>query len=90
MEPMTEEEIESALIDLPEWGLENGELVRSYRFPDFAHAIDFVNVVAERAEAMQHHPGIDVRVNKVTLRISTHDVGGVTLKDFELALRVDR
>lgn len=90
MEPMNEEEIESALIDLPEWGLENGELVREYRFADFAHAIDFVNVVAERAEAMQHHPDIDVRFNKVKLRLVTHSVGGVTLKDFELALRVDR
>jgi 4a-hydroxytetrahydrobiopterin dehydratase len=90
MEPMTEEEIESALIDLPEWGLENGELVRSFRFPDFAHAIDFVNVVAERAESAQHHPDIDIRFNKVTLRICSHDAGGITLKDFELALRVDR
>jgi 4a-hydroxytetrahydrobiopterin dehydratase len=50
----------------------------------------FVNAVAEQAEAAQHHPDIDIRYNKVRLRLATHDAGGLTAKDFELAANVSK
>ena len=55
--------------------------MRTFRFADFVHAIDFVEHLAEVAEAQQHHPDIDIRYNKVTLRLSSHDAGGVTMRD---------
>ena len=63
---------------------------RTYEFPSFPAAIRFVDYVAELAESMDHHPDIDVRYNKVTLTLSTHDAGGVTTKDFELVDLIDQ
>ena len=62
---------------------------RTYTFPSFPAAVRFVDLVAELAEDAQHHPDIDVRYNRVTLSLSTHDAGGVTDKDFALASAID-
>lgn len=79
----------SALATLPEWKW-NGEIIfRTFQFKDFLAALKFVNAVAEIAEAAQHHPDIDVRWNKVTLALTTHDAGGLTEKDFALARQCD-
>lgn len=64
-------------------------LVRTFTFSDFLAAIRFVNAVAEVAEAADHHPDIDIRYNKVTLALTTHDSGGLTEKDFALAAQAD-
>jgi 4a-hydroxytetrahydrobiopterin dehydratase len=58
---------------------------RTFQFKDCPTAIKFVNVVAELAEEEWHHPDIDIRWNKVTLALTTHDAGGLTEKDFALA-----
>jgi 4a-hydroxytetrahydrobiopterin dehydratase len=58
--------------------------------PDFAQAMAFVNRVAEVAEEKNHHPDIGISWNRVTLRLSTHDAGGLTALDFDLARAVDR
>ena len=63
---------------------------RSYRFADFREALAFVNRVGELAERAGHHPDIDIRYNTVTLALTTHDAGGLTAKDFELARAIDR
>ncbi len=89
MELLTAAEIEAALADLPDWAREGDALTRTFRLNDFVHAVDFVNVVAEAAEAMGHHPDIDLRYNKVTLRLSTHSAGGLTAKDVDLARRIE-
>jgi 4a-hydroxytetrahydrobiopterin dehydratase len=81
------EEITSRLASLPGWTVEKGELVRQFQFPDFLGSIAFVNSVAHRAEAAGHHPDIDIRYNKVRLALTTHDAGGITSKDFELAAK---
>ncbi|MEM1247914.1 MAG: 4a-hydroxytetrahydrobiopterin dehydratase [Acidobacteriota bacterium] len=63
---------------------------RTYSFPTFPAAVRFVDYVAELAEAAEHHPDIDIRYNKVTLSLSTHDAGGITDKDFALAAAIDQ
>jgi 4a-hydroxytetrahydrobiopterin dehydratase len=70
---------------LPEWKEEHGEIVRDAEFPDFAEAMNFVNAVASKAEAAGHHPDIDIRYNKVRLAVVSHDAGGLTQRDFDLA-----
>ena len=88
-EKMTEAEIQSALDGLPDWNEVGGELQRTYQFADFAASMKFVNRVAEAAERAAHHPDILIRYNKVTLTLSTHDAGGITAKDFDLAGRAN-
>lgn len=65
-------------------------ITRTYTFPTFNASIRFVDYVAELAESQEHHPDIDVRYNKVTLTLSTHDAGGVTAKDFTLVDLIDQ
>ena len=68
----------------------NGEVIsRTFQFKDFPAAMKFVNAVALVAEQVQHHPDIDIRWNKVTLALTTHDAGGLTEKDFALARQCD-
>ena len=74
---------------VPEWEIEGENLTRTFEFDEFMEAIDFVNSVAEIAEEAQHHPDIDIRFNTVTLTLTTHDLGGLTKPDFDVAARVD-
>ena len=85
METLSREEIEAALAGLNDWAYADEALTRTFRFADFVHAIGFVEHLAEVAEELQHHPDIDIRYNKVTLRLSTHSAGGVTARDVDLA-----
>ncbi len=86
---LTEDELLSHLPKLPGWTRQGGIIHKTYEFPDFSHAMDFVNQVAEAAESVNHHPDIDIRYSKVTLSLSTHDSGGLTQKDMELAAVCD-
>jgi len=83
-------EIKSAVATVPDWRRQGAAIVRTYDFKDFVAALKFVNVVAKAAEKACHHPDIDIRWNKVTLRLTTHDAGGLTQKDFDLARKFDR
>lgn len=73
------------LASYPEWELRGEELHRTFVLRDFGEAIGFVAQVALAAEKADHHPDIDIRWNKVTLVLTTHDAGGLTEKDTELA-----
>ncbi len=73
---------------IPGWENNGKEITRAYKFKDFAEAMAFVNKVAGLAEAADHHPDIDIRYNKVRLTLSTHSAGGLTEKDFSLALQI--
>jgi 4a-hydroxytetrahydrobiopterin dehydratase len=87
---LTDDEIATRL-DGAEWRREGDEIVRDWRFKDFAEAIAFVNRVAEVAEDANHHPDILVHGwNNVRLSLSTHSEGGLTAADFTLAERFDR
>jgi 4a-hydroxytetrahydrobiopterin dehydratase len=83
-------QIKSALSTLPDWKRSGSVIARTFQFQDFPAAIAFVNQVARLAERAWHHPDIDVRWNKVTLTLTTHDQGGLTEKDFALARKFDR
>lgn len=82
-------EIKKALARLPEWTKVGSTITRTYVFKDFPAAIRFVNKIGELAEQAWHHPDIDIRWNKVTLVLTTHDEGGLTPKDFKLARKFD-
>jgi len=69
----------------PQWEMGGEELTRTLEFADFADALGFVVRIGLIAEKMGHHPDIDIRWNKVGLRLSTHSAGGLTEKDLELA-----
>lgn len=85
------EALEAALKKCPEWEIsEDGkEIFRTVEFEEFMEAIDCVNEIAEMSEELQHHPDFDIRFSRVTLRLTTHDEGGVTSADVELAGRID-
>jgi 4a-hydroxytetrahydrobiopterin dehydratase len=86
---LDEAKIPLSLSTLPQWK-RNGEIIsRTFQFKDFPAAMDFVNAVAELAEQAQHHPDVDIRWNKVTLALTTHDAGGLTEKDIALARQCD-
>jgi len=82
-------QIASELASRPEWSDSGGTIQRTFAFKSFVESMAFVNKVAAAAEAMNHHPDILIRYNKVTMTLSTHDAGGITRKDFELAAKMD-
>ena len=88
MPPLTKSEIESLLKSQTHWKLEDGKLVRDWTFKNFVEAMTFVNRVAELAEAAGHHPDIDIRYNRVRLGLVTHDAGGITHRDAEMAKKL--
>jgi 4a-hydroxytetrahydrobiopterin dehydratase len=89
MDTLNQEQITAALGELSDWGYEGEAFTRTFRFADFVHAVEFVEHLAEVAEERQHHPDIDIRYNKVTLRVSTHSAGGVTSRDVDLARAIE-
>jgi 4a-hydroxytetrahydrobiopterin dehydratase len=90
MPALSVEDANSRLRALPDWKIEAGELVRIFQFKDFRAALGFVNRVGELAEEAGHHPDVDIRYNRVRLGLVTHDAGGLTAKDFDLAARSDK
>lgn len=90
MPALSTQQAASLLNNLPAWKIESGELVRVFEFEDFRAAMRFVNQVAELAEAAGHHPDIDIRYNRVRLALVSHDAGGLTSKDFQLAAQADK
>jgi len=86
---LTQEELGAALAQLPAWGLLNGKLHREYRFADFIHAFGFMATAAIAIEKMNHHPEWFNVWNKVVVDLTTHDSGGITTKDVDLALLLE-
>ena len=83
------DDIQSFIDDHSEWTWSDKVITKTYEFGDFAEAMEFVKEVANKAEAADHHPDIDIRWNKVTLALSTHSEGGLTNKDLDLAAACD-
>jgi len=82
-------EISQRMTSLPDWKVENDRLARAFSFPDFKSALDFVNRAGAVAEEMGHHPDIQLGWGRAAFEITTHDAGGITANDFELARRID-
>jgi 4a-hydroxytetrahydrobiopterin dehydratase len=88
-ELLTDEQIQSALKGLPAWHREGDSLLRTLQAPDFPTAIRIVVAVGEAAEEMNHHPDIDIRWRTLHFSLSTHEAGGITTLDLDLAPRID-
>ena len=90
MTALTQQQADALLGTVPAWVIQSGELTRTFKFEDFRAALGFVNRVGELAEQAGHHPDIDIRYNRVRLALVTHDQGGITTKDFDLAAQTDK
>ena len=89
MKKMKKPEISAAVAKLPGWSVKDGKLHREYKFPDFPHAVGFMTIAAPGIEKMNHHPEWSNVYNRVEVLLTTHDSGGVTAKDVELAKIMD-
>lgn len=86
---LTKAELASALHNLDDWSVQNGEVCAEFTFHDFTEAIDFIKAVADVAEEMNHHPGFCNAYNKVSFSFCTHDVGNeITDTDINMAAKI--
>ncbi|HEY9798857.1 MAG TPA: 4a-hydroxytetrahydrobiopterin dehydratase [Leptolyngbyaceae cyanobacterium] len=83
-------EIEAQASELSGWTRQGSKLETTRKFKDFVEAIAFVNKLVEPAETAGHHPDIEVSYNKVKITLTTHDAGGLTQKDFDLAREISQ
>jgi len=86
---LSAEEIETALTDLKRWKTEGVNLKKRFEFANFAEALDFVNCVGAIAEQRDHHPDISFGWGYAEFSITTHDTGGLTQNDFDLAAAIE-
>jgi 4a-hydroxytetrahydrobiopterin dehydratase len=86
---LSEAEIEARLKEIPQWSREGKAITRTWKFRDFSEALQFINRVGELAESMDHHPDIYNSWATVRLTLTTHDKGGLTNLDLDLAKKID-
>ena len=86
---LTDAEIEQHLAQAPSWSVEDGKLRRAFQFNSFVEAFGFMCSVALAAEKLDHHPEWFNVYNRVVIDLNTHDVGGISPVDFELASRIN-
>ena len=86
---LTDAEIELALTELPGWNRSGDAIERHYKFADFGHAFAFMTWVALLAEKADHHPEWSNVWNRVDIRLTTHDAGGLSARDIALAKAID-
>jgi len=89
MEKLLQHEIDHKLETLPGWSYQNGAIEKQFRFKDFKQTFTVMTRIAFEAEAYSHHPDWSNVYNQLTIRLNTHDVGGITTNDFELAQRIE-
>ncbi|WP_229640796.1 4a-hydroxytetrahydrobiopterin dehydratase [Waterburya agarophytonicola] len=87
---LTQTEIDSKITAIPQWQQKDRTLTRTFKFKNFVKAIAFVNQLVEPAEAAGHHPDIEISYNKVTISLTTHESGGITQMDFDLAQTISQ
>jgi 4a-hydroxytetrahydrobiopterin dehydratase len=85
MKKLDDLEIKAMVEKMPGWSVKGGKLHRDYKFADFPHAFGMMATAAPAIEKMDHHPEWSNVYNRVTVDLSTHDAGGITQKDFDLA-----
>ena len=89
MTKLSDEEIRSALADLPGWQYKGGEIFKQYKFPTFMDAIAFIDRIAERADELDHHPDLENHYNRVRVALHTWTEDAVTDKDIQLAHQIE-
>ncbi len=87
---LSSEEIEESLAKLDGWKIENNWLKKGYEFRNFAESLAFVNKIGEIAEDADHHPDIKFGWGYANIELTTHDVGGLTRNDFEVAEKIEK
>ncbi len=91
MTKLTEQEIQTRMKSLdPTWKFDGKHILRDFLFKNFIDAFSFMTAVALVAEKSSHHPDWNNVYNKVTIALNTHDAGGITTKDFDLATAIDK
>lgn len=85
VEKLADDELAAVLAQLPEWKIDNAKLHRQFSFPSFAHAMGFMMTAAIGIDKKNHHPEWSNVYNRVTVDLTTHDSGGITAKDVDLA-----
>jgi 4a-hydroxytetrahydrobiopterin dehydratase len=86
---LSDAELSEALAGLPGWAREGDTIEKTYELATFPAAIALVGEIADRAEAANHHPDLDIRYRRVRVALSTHDEGGITEKDVALATEIE-
>jgi 4a-hydroxytetrahydrobiopterin dehydratase len=86
---LSQPEVEAGLADLPGWERSGEAIVKRFECGDFVGSVKFASGLVEPAEAMSHHPDLEISWDTVTVTISTHSEGGLTAADFELAAKID-
>lgn len=86
---LSESEVQERLAGLSGWERSGDEIQKSFKRGDFVGSVRFVSSLVEPAEAMNHHPDVEVSWDTVTVKLSTHSEGGLTAADFELAEKID-
>jgi 4a-hydroxytetrahydrobiopterin dehydratase len=89
MAPLSDDEIERGLAELAGWRRDDDMIVRDYELPTFMGVIEAVREIAGLAEAADHHPDLDIRYRKLHVALTTHDEGGITRRDLELAGKIE-
>ena len=89
MAPLSDDEIERGLAELPGWRRDDDMIVRDFELPTFMGAIEAVREIAVLAEEADHHPDLDIRYRKLHIALTTHDDGGITRRDLELAGKIE-
>ena len=89
MPALNTRQIKLRLKAVPDWSKRAQTLRRTFKFKGFLMSIAFVRRIAKQAQKINHHPDIDIRFDQVTLMLATHDEGGITEKDFNLARLCD-
>lgn len=88
-EKLNDESVEGWIETRRGWEMEDDALLKTFEFSSFRDSIVFVNRMATLADQRDHHPDIDIRYTKVRVSLSTHDAGGITEKDLEMAEQID-
>jgi 4a-hydroxytetrahydrobiopterin dehydratase len=89
MARLSDDEVSEALSRLPGWTREGDTIVKTYELPTFPAVVELVRRIADRAEAANHHPDLDIRYRRLRVALSTHDAGGLTDKDVALATEIE-
>jgi 4a-hydroxytetrahydrobiopterin dehydratase len=87
---LSDEQVQQQLEQLSGWQIDNAELFCRYEFDDFIESIEFVNQIVEPAETIGHHPDLAIAYNVVDVSLTTHDAGGLTQLDFDLANQISQ
>jgi len=89
MAPLSDSEVNERLAGLPGWERRGETIAREFERGDFVGSVEFVASLVEPAEAMNHHPDLEISWATVTVKLTSHSEGGLTAADFELASKID-